>query len=119
MVLGMKTVPHLCLGVATAVALTLEGCGVDSSVSGPNRNAEAIHARFGAAELTWVITRVVDGREVTCGYEQSKVARAPFIARGGQVWQEADLAAGQFEKWEDQFCGPDWVKPLPPVPAPS
>lgn len=102
---------------AIAIALGVAGCHQQASKE--DRNSAAIRTRFGSAKISWVIARNVNGSEVTCGYESHGSMRQPFIARAGRVWQDTDLAQGQFEKLEDELCGPDWVKPLPPVPAPS
>lgn len=101
------------------LSLALVGCNQAPTAPASDANFAAIHARFGRAKLTWLIKRSVDGEAVTCGYESQQVGVAPFIARGGRVWQQGDLAPGDFSTWEDRFCGPDWVKPLPGVPAPS
>jgi hypothetical protein len=28
------------------------------------------------------------------------------------VFTPSNVAAGQFDQWEDQLCGPDWIKPF-------
>lgn len=77
----------------------------------PDPNAVAIQKRFGKAQLTWVTRRMVGGQAVVCGYAGPPKNAQVFIARGGAVFTPTDVAAGQFDKWEDQFCGDDWIKP--------
>ncbi len=111
--IGMKRF-YIRVGV-TAAAMTLGCCAGQPPPAKPDPNATAIHARFGAAELQWIIHRTVGGELITCGY----AGQHPFIARSGRVFQEENLAPGLFDRWEDRLCGPDWVKPLPAVPTPS
>jgi hypothetical protein len=78
----------------------------------PDPNMSAVHARFGAAQLTWLTPRVVGGQAIVCGYAGPPRHAQAFIARGGKVFIPADLAPGQFDQWEDALCGEDWIKPL-------
>lgn len=72
----------------------------------------AVHARFGALRLSWLTPRVVGGQAIVCGYAGPPRQAQVFIARGGKVFTPADLPAGQFDQWEDQLCGDNWIKPL-------
>ena len=111
------------IGVGIVMTLALASCAKRPIVVGPSQNLAAIKARFGHKVLHWVIERSVAGEEVTCGYVANLnvigIAAGPFIAREGQVFTQQDLPQGQFDRWEDILCGPDWVKPLdlgiPPV----
>jgi hypothetical protein len=77
----------------------------------PDPNAVAIQKRFGKLQLSWVTRRIVGGQPVVCGYAGPPRQAQVFIARGGWVFTPSDVAAGQFDQWEDQLCGPDWIKP--------
>ena len=101
----------------TMAAIILGCCAGPPTPAKPDPNAMAIRARFGAAELHWIIHRTVGGELITCGYAGQ--SPRPFIVRSGKIFQEEDLTPGQFDRWEDRLCGPNWVKPLPGVPAPS
>jgi hypothetical protein len=72
----------------------------------------AIQARFGALRLSWVTRRTVAGEAIVCGYAGPPRNARVFIARGTRVFTPADLPQGQFDHWEDQLCGPDWIKPV-------
>jgi hypothetical protein len=78
----------------------------------PDPNAVAIQKRFGKLQLSWVTHRFVGGQAVVCGYAGPPRNAQVFIARGGSVFTPPDVASGQFDKWEDEFCGPDWIKPF-------
>jgi hypothetical protein len=96
-----------CVGPLLAGALLL-GCGRRPP---PDPNMTAIHARFGDAKLTWLTRRQVGGEAIVCGYAGPPRTAQVFIVRGGRVYTPSDLAEGEFDRWEDQLCGPDWIKP--------
>jgi hypothetical protein len=98
--------PWLAAALATAA---LVGCG---RAAPPDPEMAAIQARFGGLKLSWVTRRVVGGQAVVCGYAGPPRKAQVFIARTGKVFVPTDLPAGQFDHWEDQLCGPDWIKPL-------
>ena len=104
----------------TALAIAVGNAGCHQHSSHVDKKSVAIQARFGHAKISWLIDRTLKGDEVTCGYESDVPYHPrPFIVRSGRVWQEADLPTGQFDKWQDRFCGPDWVKPLTMPQPPS
>lgn len=35
-----------------------------------------------------------------------------FIVRNRRIFIEGDLPEAEFSRWQDDLCGPDWVKPL-------
>jgi hypothetical protein len=78
----------------------------------PDPNMSAIHARFGAAQLTWLTRRIAGGQAVICGYAGPPRHAQVFIARSGKVFVPADLPDGVFDTWEDALCGDTWIKPL-------
>ena len=41
-------------------------------------------------------------------YPKSEVTDCPYFDGAGV---NLTVAAGQFDQWEDQLCGPDWIKP--------
>ncbi|HSZ53151.1 MAG TPA: hypothetical protein VK801_16405 [Caulobacteraceae bacterium] len=86
--------------------------GACSRTAPADPNSVAIQKRFGRAQLTWLTHRVVGGQAVVCGYAGPPRNAQVFIARGGAVFTPTDVAAGQFDKWEDELCGPDWIKPF-------
>lgn len=78
----------------------------------PDPNMTAIRGRFGNLKLSWVTPRVVAGEAIVCGYAGPPRQAHVFIARGGKLFTPSDLPPGQFDKWEDQLCGDNWIKPL-------
>jgi hypothetical protein len=92
-----------------AVATVLGACARRPP---PDANTVAIQGRFGKLQLSWVTRRLVGGQPVVCGYAGPPRNAQVFIARGGKVFTPLDLAAGEFDHWEDEFCGPDWIKPF-------
>lgn len=89
-------------------ALLLCGCARHPP-SDPNM--VAIQKRFGKLQLSWVTHRIVGRQPVVCGYAGPPRNAQVFIARDGWVFTPSDVAAGQFDQWEDKLCGPDWIKP--------
>ncbi|MBV8684363.1 MAG: hypothetical protein JO111_15915 [Caulobacteraceae bacterium] len=94
--------------VLVAGALALGAC---AKAPPPDANTVAIQKRFGNLQLSWVTHRMVGGQPIVCGYAGPPRHAQVFIARSGSVFTPTDAAAGQFDQWEDQFCGPDWIKP--------
>jgi hypothetical protein len=102
---------RLC-GSFTVFTIAIGGVGCGQHTPQVDRNSVAIGAMFGKAKISWLVRRTVGGEEVTCGYKADVGDfPRPFIVRAGRVWQEADLPQGQFDKWQDNLCGSDWVKP--------
>ncbi|HEY2051928.1 MAG TPA: hypothetical protein VGH03_21520 [Caulobacteraceae bacterium] len=91
-----------------AIALVLGACARPAP---PDPNAVAIQKRFGKLQLSWVTHRIVAGRPVVCGYAGPPRNAQVFIAKDGWVFTPSDVAPGQFDHWQDEFCGPDWIKP--------
>jgi hypothetical protein len=89
-------------------AALLPGCGKPPP---PDPNMTAIHARFGDLKLTWLTRRQVGGEAIVCGYAGPPRAAQVFIARAGRLYTPSDLPTGEFDRWEDGLCGPDWMKP--------
>jgi hypothetical protein len=100
----MKRTPWVALAIAALVAC--------ARPAPPDPNMTAVHARFGQAQLTWVTRRVVGGQAIVCGYAGPPRHAQVFIARGGRLFLPADLPTGQFDHWEDELCGDNWIKPL-------
>jgi hypothetical protein len=110
---GLRTTPSLLL------ALALTACARPPAIDTAKEDA-AILARLNhrlgpdpARGLGFRVRRTVKGERVMCGYTQSP--RAPpvvLIYRSGCLFFANDLPGGAFSRWQDRFCGPDWVKPV-------
>jgi hypothetical protein len=98
--------------LALPAALAIMALAACAKLAPPDPNMTAIRARFGQAQLTWVTRRVVGGQAVACGYAGPPRHAQVFIARAGKLFLPADLPAGQFDHWEDDLCGDNWIKPL-------
>ena len=71
-----------------------------------------------------LVRRQVKGEEIICGWAgfpppstHGSVPPPPsfdttFIVRSGRLYLEKDLPPGDFEHWQDQLCGDQWIKPL-------
>jgi hypothetical protein len=94
-------------GLAAATVL----CGCVKPVR-PDPQMAAIQRRFGMLKLSWLTRRVVAGEAIACGYAGPPRRAQVFIARGPKVFVPSDLPPEQFDHWEDQLCGPDWIKPV-------
>ena len=78
----------------------------------------------GGREFHVLIRRQVKGEEIICGWAgfsplpaHGNIPPPPsfetiFIVRSGRLYLEKDLPPGDFERWQDQLCGDQWVKPL-------
>jgi len=78
--------------------------------------------RSAKRELQFLVKRKSSNEEVVCGYSGFSPPngyRGPmpppdlFIVRDGRLFTAKDMSADQFGRWQDQLCGPDWLKPLP------
>jgi hypothetical protein len=81
-------------------------------------------------ELHFVVRHLTGAGEIVCGYSGFPAARAfngqsmssgpdtIFVVRGRRLYLEQDMADEQFERMQDELCGPDWVKPFRIRPVP-
>jgi len=90
-------------------ATVLSGCAKRPPA---DPNMTAIRARFGNLQLSWVTRGVFKGQAIICGYAGPPRMAKVFIARWGKAWTPSDLPPGEFDRWEDELCGPDWIKPF-------
>lgn len=82
-------------------------------------------------EIHLLIRRSVGNEDVACGFSGFPKARAfngasissgddaIFIVRNQHLFVGQEMKPVEFDRLQDQLCGPDWVKPLPMPPAPS
>ncbi len=106
---GQPRAAPLARAAALAMLCLVTGCARRARL---DPQMSAVQARFGAAKLSWLTRRTVGGEAIVCGYAGPPRNAQVFIVRGTRVFTPADLAQGQFDHWEDQFCGPDWIKPV-------
>jgi len=99
---------------------------------GRDRKGDAVYGPLNAdRELHWLVQQRVKGEAVTCGYTHFRPARAfngspmasgvetIFIVRNRRLYLQGETPPAEFVRWEDELCGPDWVKPLYLPLAPS
>ncbi len=72
-------------------------------------------------EVQFLVKQKVGNEEIVCGYTgfpPPKGYSGPmpppdlFIIRNGRLFTAEDMTADQLDRWQDQLCGPDWIKPL-------
>lgn len=91
---------------------------------GKDPNGRPLYGRLnGARELHFVVRSQVGRDAVACGWSGfaaplgANGRRMPagpdvvFIVRDGQVYLQEDVPGEEFERWQDDLCGPAWIKP--------
>jgi len=99
---------------------------------GRDRKGDAVYGPLNAdREVHWLVRQRVNGEAISCGYTAFPSARASngssmssgfdsvFIVRNRRLYVQGDMPSTEFDRWQDQLCGADWVKPLKLPPAPS
>jgi hypothetical protein len=97
-----------------------------------DQNGDAVYGPLNARrEIHLIIRRSVSNEDVACGFSGFPKARAfngapmssgedtAFVVRNQHLLVGQEMKPAEFDRLQDQLCGPDWVKPLPMPPAPS
>jgi hypothetical protein len=80
-------------------------------------------------DLQIVARRRVGRERIICAYvtfrglpgheETSNVSPQVVMMRNGCLFTEYDLPAPVFLRWQNRYCGPDWVSPYFAAPSPN
>ena len=97
-----------------------------------DQNGDAVYGPLNARrEIHLIIRRSVGDEDVACGFSGFPKARAfngspmssgdvaVFVVRNRPLFTETEMTPIEFDRLQDQRCGPDWVKPYRMPPAPS
>jgi hypothetical protein len=97
--------------------------------SGTDAHGDHVYKELkrGPLELHVLVRRRVNGENVVCGWAGSPPQRlwsggmtrsddTIFIVRNGRLFLSQDVPAHQFEKWQTDLCGDQWVKPITNLP---
>lgn len=80
-------------------------------------------------EIGLIVRRSVGGEDIACGLSGFPEARASngdpmfsgfvaaFVVRNQRLFVEQEMTPAEFDRLQDQLCGPDWVKPQPSLPG--
>ncbi|MBQ1543896.1 hypothetical protein [Caulobacter sp. CCUG 60055] len=75
-------------------------------------------------ELHFMVRRRASNEDIICGYSGFPPAKAfngqpmssgfdtVFVVLGRRLYLREDLRGEGFERMQDRWCGPDWVKPM-------
>jgi hypothetical protein len=97
-----------------------------------DQKGDAVYGPLNARrEIHLIIRRSVGDEDVACGFSGFPKARAfngspmssgddaVFVVRNRRLFTETEMKPIEFDRLQDQRCGPDWVKPYRMPPAPS
>ena len=100
--------------------------------AGKDQNGDAVYGPLKAPrEIQLIVRRSVADQEIACGISGFPPARAfngrsmpsgeetIFVAQNQHISILNDMTSAQFDRLQDQLCGPDWVKPLRAVVVPT
>ncbi len=95
-----------------------------------DRRGDAVYGPLNARrEIHMILRRTLSGEAVACGFSGFPKARAfngtamssgddtTFVVRDQRLFVQRDMTPDQFDRLQDQLCGPDWVKPIPRMPV--
>ena len=93
--------------------------------AGRDKNGHDVYGPIKPRELHFMVRRRRGDEEIVCGYSGFPPFKAfngqymssgfdtIFVVRGRRLYLREDVGDEQFDRMQDQLCGPDWVKPLP------